>query len=146
MNSEQHCKALSWNMCRTIGSKFDFMNYKQLMAGEFGLSSCTIIFLWKSSFLFAAETEVMRKSTVGSQHRCCRRWTLWWIDVRECEFSMELKYCFSRHMTSKTYYCVLYVNLIIIFLFLWPEWKKLSLSWMFTKCLQAIFAQVFVTV
>lgn len=61
----------------------------------------------------------------------------WQIDVRECEFSMELKYCFSCQKVNLSY-----VNLF----FMARVERKRSLSWMFTKCLQAIFAQVFVTV
>lgn len=35
----------------------EFMNCKHSMAGALFLFSCTIIFLWKSSFLFVTKTE-----------------------------------------------------------------------------------------
>lgn len=95
-----------------------------------------------SAFLFASEDwwqTVMRKDH-------CRISTQMLLEVDylnklifvNVNFSMQLKYCFSLHMKSRPIICEPFFSC--------PEWKKLSLIWMFTKCLQSIFAQVLVTV
>lgn len=104
---------------------FDFMNFKQL-----------------SAFLFVSED--WWQTVTRKDH--CRISTQVLLEVDylnklifvNVNFSMQLKYCFSPSWKVD----LLYVNLF----FHGQSAKKLSLIWMFTKCLQAIFAQVLVTV
>lgn len=139
MDFMQHCIALSWHTCRlfwTIESMFEFMNCKQLTARESGLFSRTIIFLWKSSFLF--ETEERQR---GDGCRTSARTRLK-VDYSDKSMYVNVNFLWNLNVAlavkSKPIVCEPF--------FMARVERKRSLSWMFTKCLQAIFAQVFVTV
>ena len=92
---------------------FEFMNCKQLTARESGLFSRTIIFLWKSSFLF--ETEDRQR---GDGCRTSARTRL------KVDYSDKSMYVNVNFLWNLNIALAVKSTPIVCEPFSWPEWKE----------------------